>query len=120
MKLKTLLHIGKIICEVGVIALSIVFLATPTVGVAIAVVVVGTVAWGLSQTKDAMKGDSPQTECDHASHKVSDENEMDLASRDDNTDSPIIHIDGHNTDCTIVNIDGVPVSGDHLYIISDV
>lgn len=56
--LKTILNIGKIVCEVTVIALSIAALCTPAVGVVIAGVVVGAVAWGLSQAEDALENDT--------------------------------------------------------------
>ena len=56
--LKTILNIGKIVCEVTVIALSIAALCTPAVGVVIAGVVVGAIAWGLSQAEDALENDT--------------------------------------------------------------
>lgn len=116
-KLKTLLHIGKIICEVGVITLGIAALFTPAAPIAIAAVALGAIAWGLTQAEDAINDNSINTDCDHASLKISDKSQTDLSSGDD-TDSSIEHID--DADHAIVNIDNVPVSGDHSYIIDEV
>lgn len=88
--LKTILHIGKIVCEVTVIALSIAALCTPAVGIVIAGVVVGAVAWGLSQAEDALKNDT--IEC-------------------------TVHLDsGYDIDSNVMNID-ISVSGDVTTII---
>ena len=119
-KIKTILHIGKIVCEVGVIALGIAALCTPAAGVAIAAVVVGAAAWGLGQAEDAIENDSLQTDCDHISLNTSDKSKDDLDFGDDNGVAFVNYMEDHNVDQTIINLEELPVSGDHSCMVYEV
>lgn len=60
MKLSKILHIGTLICEGAGVALGIAALFTQAAGVLIATVVVGSVAWALSQAEECLKEDSEE------------------------------------------------------------
>ena len=119
-KLKTILHIGKIVCEVGAIALGIAALCTPAAGVVIAGVVVGAVAWGLGQAEEVIEHNFVEADCGHDSPNASDKSKDDLYSGDDDGAVLINYIDDYNIDNTIINIDDILASGDHSCIVYEV
>lgn len=108
-KLKTIVHIGKIICEIGVIAFGIVALCTPAAGIAIATAVIGAVAWGLSQAENVIQDHAFKIYCDQTSLNIGGKSKMVLISEDD-TDLLPGHIDD-DVYHTKVNLDDALILG---------
>jgi len=113
MKTKSLLHIGKIACEVVVLTLGIAALCTPAAGVAIAAVVVGAAAWGFAQAEDAIKEDFLQTNCGESTLKISNKNKIHLVEGDGDNNSLINYFEYYNAEEALINVHDTTVSGDH-------
>ncbi len=121
MKVKTLLHIGKIVCEATVIALGIAELCTPAAGV-IAATAIGIVAFSLSLAEDCISDTILVCEGNgHAILEESNNSDTDSPSGDD-TDS--LQNCNNDLNATILNLnidaDDIVVSGDHSSIIVEV